>query len=390
MKAMILAAGKGTRVRPITDYVPKPMIPIVNRPVMEFLVELLREHGFDQILVSTAHLAGQIENYFGDGSRFGVQIGYSFEGYHRDGQVEPEGLGSAGGLKKAHEFAGFYDSTFVVVCGDAIHDLDLGRALAFHADRKAIATIILKEVPPEEVHRYGIVQTEPDGRIVRFQEKPRMEEAVSTTANTGIYLFEPEIFDHIPSGRPFDIGGDLFPLLAARGLPFYGCAFPFSWIDNGSTPDYWRATQMVLKGEFKVDMPGKLLAPAVWGGVNLNVDLSQVQGPLHIGAGTRIEKGARILGPTVIGRNCVIEAGARIRASVIGSYTRVTGFAELSEKIVSGRFCVDRHGHNVDLARHGYAFVIDDARERRDTWTEDQQALIDFLRSEMPPGPPEP
>jgi mannose-1-phosphate guanylyltransferase len=383
MKAMILAAGKGTRVRPITDYVPKPMIPIVNRPVMEFLIEVLREHGFDEILVSTAHLAGQIESYFGDGSRFGVEIAYSFEGYHREGQVEPEGLGSAGGLKKAHEFSGFYDSTFAVLCGDAIHDLDLTRAVAFHRDRNAIATIILKEVAPEEVHRYGIVQTEPDGRIVRFQEKPRMEEAVSRMANTGIYIFEPEVLEHVPSGRPFDIGADLFPLLASKGLPFYACAFPFSWIDIGSTPDYWRATQMVLKGEFKVEMPGTLLAPAVWGGVNLDVDLGGVQGPVYIGAGTRIEKGAEIHGPTVIGRNCVVEAGARVRASVVGNYTRVTGFAELSEKIVSGRFCVDRHGHNVDLARHGYAFVIDDSRERRDSWTEDQQALIDFLRSEV-------
>jgi mannose-1-phosphate guanylyltransferase len=381
---MILAAGKGARVRPITDYVPKPMIPIVNRPVMEFLIELLREHGFDEILVSTSYLANQIENYFGDGSRFGVQIGYSFEGYHCNGEVMAEGLGSAGGLKRVQEFAGFYDSTFAVLCGDAIHDLDLTRALAFHRDREALATIILKDVPREEVHRYGIVETEPDGRIVRFQEKPRTEEAVSTTANTGIYILEPEVLEYIPAGRPFDIGGDLFPLLAQEGLPFFGSAFPFSWIDIGSTPDYWRATQMVLKGDFKVEMPGQLLGPAIWGGINLDVDLSRSQGPLYIGSGTRIAPGATIVGPSVIGRNCVIDAGARVQASVVGSYTRVSGFAELSEKIVSGRFCVDRHGHSVDLARQGYAFVIDDARERRDFWTEDQQVLIDFLRSEIP------
>jgi len=386
MKAMILAAGKGARVRPITDYVPKPMIPIVNRPVMEFLIELLREHGFDEILVSTSYLANQIENYFGDGSRFGVQIGYSFEGYHCNGEVMAEGLGSAGGLKKVQEFAGFYDDTFAVLCGDAIHDLDLTRALAFHRDREALATIILKEVPREDVSRYGIVETAADGRIVRFQEKPRPEDAVSSTANTGIYLLEPEVLDYIPSGRPFDIGGDLFPLLAEQGLPFYGGAFPFSWIDIGSTPDYWRATQMVLKGEFKVEMPGQLLGPAIWGGINLDVDLERSEGPLYIGSGTRIEPGATVLGPSVIGRNCLIEAGACIQKSVVGSYTRVSGFAELSEKIVSGRFCVDRLGHSVDLARQGYAFVIDDARERRDFWTEDQQVLIDFLRSEMLAG----
>ena len=388
MKAMILAAGKGTRVRPLTDFVPKPMIPIINKPVMEFLVELLRAHGFDEIIVSTSYLANEIENYFGDGSRFGVQIAYSFEGYHRDGKVMAEGLGSAGGLKKIQEFSGFYDETFAVLCGDAILDLDLSRAVDFHRERGSIATIVLKDVPRHEVSRYGIVKTEADGRIVAFQEKPRPEEAVSTTANTGIYIFEPEVLDLVPSGRPFDIGGELFPLLVAKGLPFYGVALPFNWIDIGHTPDYWRATQMILKGEVKVlEMPGRLIAPGVWGGLNVALDLSRttIEGPVYIGSSTAVEPGARIIGPTVIGRNCVIEAGARVSASIVGGYTRVSGFADLSEKIVSGRFCVDKEGRNVDLAQTGYAFVVDDARERRD-WTEDQQVLIEFLKSELPPA----
>jgi mannose-1-phosphate guanylyltransferase len=383
---MILAAGKGTRVRPITDFVPKPMIPIVNKPLMEFLVELLRRHGFDEIIVSTSYLASQIETYFGDGSRFGVQIGYSFEGYHRNGEVMAEGCGSAGGLKKIQEFSGFYDETFVVMCGDAIVDVDLTRALAFHRERGSIATIVLKDVAPEDVSRYGIVETRPDGRIVQFQEKPRPEAAVSTTANAGVYLFEPEVVDHVPSGRPFDIGRDLFPLLAAKGLPFYGIALPFNWIDIGQTTDYWRATQMVLREEVKVlEMPGRPIAPGVWAGINLALDLSRtrIEGPVYIGSSTVIAPGAQIVGPTVIGRNCVIEEGARIRACVVGGYTRVSGFADLSEKIVSGRFCVDKEGRNVDLALTGYAFVVDDARERRD-WTEDQQVLIDFLKSELP------
>jgi mannose-1-phosphate guanylyltransferase len=384
---MILAAGKGTRVRPLTDFVPKPMIPIINKPVMEFLVELLKQHGFDEIIVSTSYLASEIENYFGDGSRFGVQIAYSFEGYHRDGEVMAEGLGSAGGLKKIQEFSGFYDDTFVVLCGDAILDLDLGRALAFHRERRSMATIVLKDVPREEVIRYGIVKTQPDGRIVAFQEKPRPEQAVSTTANTGIYIFEPEVLDLVPSGRPFDLGGELFPLLVAKGLPFYGVALPFNWIDIGRTPDYWRATQMILKGEVKVlEMPGRPIAPGVWGGINLSLDLSRsfIEGPVYLGSSTSVEPGAHIVGPTVIGRNCVIESGARVKASIVGSYTRVSGFADLSEKIVSGRFCVDREGRNVDLAHTGYAFVVDDARERRD-WTDDQQVLIEFLKSELPP-----
>jgi mannose-1-phosphate guanylyltransferase len=386
-KATILAAGKGTRVRPITDTVPKPMIPIVNRPVMEFLIELLRHHGIDQVIVSTSYLASEIESYFGEGHRFGVQIGYSFEGYHQDGEVCPEGLGSAGGLRKIQEFSGFFDDTFAVLCGDAIVDLDLSRAVEFHRARGAIATIVLKDVPLEDVTRYGIVKTDADGRIVHFQEKPRPERAVSTTANTGIYIFEPEVLDLVPSGERFDIGGDLFPLLASRGLPFYGLSLPFTWIDIGQTPDYWLATQKVLKGELRsVEMPGRALAPGIWGGINLDVDLDsgRLRGPIYIGSSTRIEPGAVVIGPTVVGRNCLIESGARLDSCVVGAYTRVSGLADLKEKIVSGRFCVDRHGRNVELARTGYAFVVDDARERRH-WTEDQEVLIEFLKS-MPAG----
>ena len=385
MKAMILAAGRGTRVRPITDTVPKPMIPVINRPVMAFLIDLLRQHGFDEIVISTSYLAHEIENYFGDGEPFGVKIAYSFEGYHRDGEPVPEGLGSAGGLKKLQEFSGFFDGTFAVLCGDAIIDLDLTEAVRQHRAKKSTATIVLKEVPRSETARYGIVRIDADGRIRQFQEKPKPTDAVSTLANTGIYIFEPDVLEHVPSGQTFDIGGQLFPLLAAKQLPFYGITLPFSWIDIGQTTDYWKATQMILRGELKFfQMPGAELAPGVWGGINLALDLAAttIKGPVYIGSSTKIEPGATIVGPTVIGRNCLVEAGARIDKCVIGDYTRITGFANLSEKIISGRFCVDRDGRNVDLAHTGYAFVVDDVRERRE-WTEDQEILMEFLKAEV-------
>jgi mannose-1-phosphate guanylyltransferase len=387
MKAMILAGGKGTRVRPITDTVPKPMIPIVSKPLMEFLVDLLKQHGFDQIVVSTSYLSDAIESYFREGSRFGVQMGYSFEGHHVGGLAVPEGLGSAGGLKKIQDFSGFFDDTFAVLCGDAIIDLDLTAALAFHRERKAMATIILKDLPRERVGSYGVVKTAPDGRILQFQEKPLPAEAISTTINTGIYLFEPAIFDLIPSGTAFDIGGQLFPLLASRGLPFYGVAPPFSWIDIGNTPDYWEATQMILRGQFKIEMPGRELAPGIWGGINLAVDLGKtdIRPPVYIGSSTVIEPGATVIGPTMIGRNCVIESGARVDACVVDDHTRVSGFAEVHEKIVSGRFCVDRLGRNVELAATGYGFVVDDARERRQ-WTDDDKVLMEFLTSQKTPN----
>jgi mannose-1-phosphate guanylyltransferase len=382
MKAVILAGGKGTRVRPITETVPKPMIPIINKPVMEFLVDLLRQHGFRQIMITTSYLAWNIESYFREGSRFGVQIGYSYEGFYQDGTAVPEALGSAGGLKKIHEASGFFDETFVVLCGDAIIDLDLTRALELHRRSKALATV-LKEVAKEDVVKFGIVRLAPDGQILQFQEKPRPEDAISTLANTGIYIFEPEIMDLIPSNTAFDIGSQLFPMLAERKLPFHGVVIPFSWIDIGCTADYWQATQMIMRGEFRIDMPGREVWPNVWGGINLDVDFNAIdlQGPVYIGSSTRIEPGAVVHGPTVIGRNCIVESGARVDACVVGDYTRVSSFAELHEKIVSGRFCVDRSGTQVDLALGGYTFVIDDARERR-AWTADQQALIDFLKSE--------
>ena len=381
---MILAAGKGTRVRPITDTVPKPMIPIINRPVMEFLVDLLAQHGFRDTIVSTSYLSHEIENYFREGSRFGVNIAYSFEGYHCDGEVVPEGAGSAGGLRRIQDFSSFFDDTFAVLCGDALIDLDLTKVVEEHRRKGAIATIVLKEVPLEEVNRYGIVEVDEDGRILRFQEKPKPADAVSRLANTGIYIFEPEVLDLVPADRPFDIGGELFPLLAEKGLPFYGVSLPFTWIDIGTTPDYWQAIQTILKGGLQgLEMPGTEIAPGIWAGINVSIDWTDtvLEGPLYIGSSTRVEAGVSITGPTVVGRNSVIERGARIRACVIGDHTRVSGLADLDEKIISGRFCVDRQGRNVELASRGMAFVVDDARERRE-WSEDQEVLMEFLREQ--------
>jgi mannose-1-phosphate guanylyltransferase len=184
MKAMVLAAGRGTRVRPITDTVPKPMIPVINRPVMAFLIDLLRQHGFDQIIVSTSYLAQEIENYFGDGEPFGVKIAYSFEGYHVDGEPVPDGLGSAGGLKKLQEFSEFFDDTFAVLCGDAIIDLDLTEAVRQHREKQAIASIVLQEVKPSETERYGIVQTDADARASCDSRKNRSPKKRSARRRT--------------------------------------------------------------------------------------------------------------------------------------------------------------------------------------------------------------
>jgi mannose-1-phosphate guanylyltransferase len=202
MKAMILAAGKGTRVRPITYTIPKPMIPILQKPVMEFLLELLRQHGFNEIMVNVSHLANEIESYFRDGQRFGVQIAYSFEGrIEPDGQLVGEAIGSAGGMRRIQDFSPFFDGTFVVLCGDALIDLDLTKAVQWHREKGSIATVVMKTVPREEVSSYGVVVTDEEGRIKTFQEKPKVDEALSNCINTGIYIFEPEVLDYIPLWR---------------------------------------------------------------------------------------------------------------------------------------------------------------------------------------------
>ena len=178
MKAMILAAGKGTRVRPLTYDVPKPMIPLLGKPVMAYLVEHLAQHGVNQIMVNVSYLHEKIEEFFGEGHQFGVQIGYSFEGYTKDdGEVVPEPIGSAGGMKKIQEFGGFFDETTIVLCGDALIDLDLGAALAEHKAKGAIASVITREVPWDKVSSYGVVVTDADGRITQFQEKPSEQDA---------------------------------------------------------------------------------------------------------------------------------------------------------------------------------------------------------------------
>jgi len=366
MKAMILAAGKGTRVRPITHTIPKPMIPIFQKPVMEFLLELLRQHGFDEIMVNVSHLAEEIESYFRDGQRFGVQIAYSFEGSIVNGNLQGQALGSAGGLKRIQTFNPFFDDTFVVLCGDALIDLDLTAAVKFHRQKGAIATIVTKTVPRELVSSYGVVVTDEQGRIQAFQEKPAVADALSTQINTGIYIFEPEIIDYIPPQQEYDLGGQLFPQLVAQNAPFYAVAMDFEWVDIGKVPDYWQAIRGVLLREIKnVDIPGTEVRPGIFTGLNVAVNWERVniQGPVYIGGMTRIEDGATIIGPTMIGPSCRICSGAVVDNSVIFEYSRLGPGVRLVDKLVFGRYCVDKTGAAIDVQAAALDWLITDVRQ---------------------------
>jgi mannose-1-phosphate guanylyltransferase len=386
MKAMILAAGKGTRVRPITYTTPKPMIPILQKPVMEFLLELLRQHGFNQIIVNVSHLAEEIESYFRDGQRFGVEIGYSFEGSIDDnGKLVGKAIGSAGGMRKIQDFKTFFDDTFIVMCGDALIDLDLTAAVKWHREKGSIATIVTKTVPREEVSSYGIVVTDSDGRIKEFQEKPSVESAKSTNISTGIYIFEPEIFEHIPSGVEYDIGGDLFPKLVEIGAPFFAKAMDFEWVDIGKVPDYWRAIRGVLLGEIKnVQIPGNQVREGIYTGLNVSVNWDKVDitGPVYIGAMTKIEDGAKIVGPVYIGPSCCVCSGATVENSVIFEYSRLGPGVRLVDKLVFGRYCVDKTGASIDVQAAALDWLITDARQAQPAHNPaERQAIAELLET---------
>ena len=383
MKAMILAAGKGTRVRPITQTIPKPLIPILQKPVMEFLLELLRKHGFDQVMVNVSHLAEEIESYFRDGQRFGVQIAYSFEGKIVDGDLVGEALGSAGGLRRIQDFNPFFDDTFIVLCGDALIDLDLTAAVKWHKEKGAIATVITKSVSKEVVSSYGVVVTDEEGKIKTFQEKPSIEEALSTDINTGIYIFEPEVINYIPPNQKYDIGSELFPKLVSENTPFYAVNMDFEWVDIGKVPDYWHAIRGVLQRTIKnVQIPGIEVRPGIYTGLNVavNWDKVNIQGPIYIGGMTHIEDGATIIGPSMIGPNCWICSNATVDNSVIFEYSRLGPGVRLADKLVFGRYCVDKTGAAIDVQAAALDWLITDSRQTMPFDHQNQQkAIADLL-----------
>jgi mannose-1-phosphate guanylyltransferase len=346
-KAIILAAGRGTRLQPLTSDLPKPMIPLLGRPVMAYIIEHLVTQGVQEIMVNVSHMADQIERYFGDGRHLGVQIGYSYEGSLSNGQLVPAPLGSAGALRKIQDHGGFIDQTTVVVCGDAIVDVDLQQACREHRSKGALATVVTKQVAEHEVSNYGVVVARPDGSVVSFQEKPRASEALSRDASTGIYLVEPGVLDLIPSGRVMDIGSELFPALVNQGLPFFRHTQDFHWLDIGRVSDYWRIMQSLMKGEMpKVRMPGKEVRPGVFVGLNVDVhwDSLEISGPVYIGSGARVAPGVKIQGPTWIGNGCRIDEGATLARSILFDYTHIGANALAHERIVSGSYCVNRDG----------------------------------------------
>ncbi len=322
MKAVIMAGGQGTRLRPLTSNQPKPMIPIVNTPCMEHIARLLKDHGFTDIVVTLQFMPEEIQDYFGDGSDWGVSIGYS---------IEDAPAGTAGSVKLAEEH--LEGERVLVISGDALTDCDLTRVLEFHENNGAEATMVLKSV--ENPLDFGIVITEEDGRISRFLEKPAWGQVFSDTVNTGIYVLEPTALAEIPCEGEYDFSKELFPKLLEAGRPLYGYVTEDYWEDIGNLEQYMRAQRDVLDGKMRgVRPPGTRLRENVYVGHRAQVNDEELDGPVVIGENVRVDQGARISPYCVIADNVVVGAGATVERSVIAEGTYVGEGAELVDTLV--------------------------------------------------------
>ena len=265
-----MAGGEGTRLRPLTSNQPKPMVPIVGKPCMEHILELLKLHGFEDVIVTVAFLPQAIRSYFGNGDTLGMEIGYS---------VEESPLGTAGSVRLA---AGRLDDTFLVISGDALCDVDLTRLVAYHREKNASVTIGLKAV--DNPLEFGIVVTDEDGRVERFLEKPSWGQVFSDTINTGIYVLEPEVLKHVPTDRPYDFSKELFPLLLEMGRPIYGCVLDGYWQDIGNLDQYRQANADALDEKVRLNINGLKIRGDVWIGEGVEIDdVEGVEGPAFIG-----------------------------------------------------------------------------------------------------------
>ncbi len=330
MKAVIMAGGEGTRLRPQTSNLPKPMLPLVGRPMMEHIVSLLRRHDVTDIVVTVAFLPNAIRSYFGDGSELGVRMVYA---------TEETPLGTAGSVRNARDEL---DERFLVISGDVLTDIDLTAVVEFHEKSGALATLALCAV--DNPLEFGIVITREDGSVERFLEKPGWGQVFSDTINTGIYVLEPEIFDLIPEGRSVDFSSEVFPAALDAGKAVFGYVADGYWEDVGTTAAYLKAHQDILDCKVEVEMTGFELRPGVWLGKGSSVDPSaRIDGPAFIGENCTIDQDAVLGSYTTLGANVRMAERAEVRHSVIGENAYLGPSARV-EGSVLGRSCDLRHG----------------------------------------------
>jgi mannose-1-phosphate guanylyltransferase / phosphomannomutase len=332
MKAVVMAGGEGTRLRPLTSNQPKPMVPIVGKPCMEHILELLREHGLEDVIVTVAFMPQAIRSYFGNGDTLGMSIEYS---------VEESPLGTAGSVRLASDRL---DETFVVISGDALCDVDLTDLIRSHRERGAAVTIGLKSV--DNPLEFGIVVTDEEGRIERVLEKPSWSQVFSDTINTGIYVLEPEVLRHVPTDGPFDFSKELFPLLLEMGRPMYGYVFDDYWQDIGNLDQFRQANFDALDERVRLNVPGIRLRGNIWLGEGVEVDdLAAIEGPAFLGNYCRVAPDATAGPYSVLGSSVTLLERARTERSVIDAATHIGRSARVEGAVV-GRSCdIRAHAH---------------------------------------------
>lgn len=329
MRAVLMAGGSGTRLRPLTCDLPKPMVPILNRPIAQHIINLLRRHRITEVIATLHYLPDIMRDYFQDGSDFGVQMTYAVE--------EDQPLGTAGCVKNVAELL---DDTFLVISGDSITDIDLSAAVRFHKERQSKATIVLTNVPnPIE---FGVVIIDDHQRIKRFLEKPSSSEIFSDTVNTGIYILEPEVLEYLPFNQETDFSKDLFPLMLEKGEPMYGFVADGYWCDVGHLDAYREAQYAALYQRVKLEFDYTERSPGLWVGQNTYIDpTAHIETPTLIGHNCRIGARAQLTSGTVIGDNVLVGADADLKRPIIWNGVIIGEEAHL-------RACVAARGTRVD------------------------------------------
>jgi len=330
MKAMLLAAGVGSRLDPLTTQIPKPLVPVANRPVMEHLLMLLKRHQVNEVVSNLHHLPEKIRDYFGNGAGIGIRLEFRYE---------RELSGDAGGVRACRDF--LEDDTFLVVMGDLFTDVDLSDLIRQHKEKGALATIGLKWV--EDVSQFGVAATNRDGFITAFQEKPQPHEAISHLASTGIYILEPKIFDYIPPDGVYGFGRQLFPTLVDRGLPVLGAAFTNYWSDVGTVKQYRQSNFDALDGLVRCALPGKRTAHGFVGEDAVIEPGCQIEGLVMLGKNSRLCSGVSVRGHVVIGEDCLVDAGAELENTIVWSSSNIERGAVLRESVI-GFNCVVKNG----------------------------------------------
>ncbi len=338
MRAVLMAGGSGTRLRPLTCDLPKPMVPILNRPIAEHIINLLKRHQITEVVATLHYLPDALRDYFQDGSDFGVQLTYAVE--------EDQPLGTAGCVKNIAELL---DETFLVISGDSITDFDLTAAIEYHKQKKSKATLILTRVPnPIE---FGVVITDEEGQIRRFLEKPSTSEIFSDTVNTGAYILEPEVLEYLPANTESDFSKDLFPLLLEKGEPMHGYIAGGYWCDVGHLDAYREAQYDALDRKVKLDFPYEETSPGIWVGQNTHIDPTAViEAPAVIGDNCRIGARVHIEAGTVIGDNVTVGTDANLKRPIVWNGAIIGEEAHLSACVIARGTRVDRRAHVLEAA----------------------------------------